>query len=190
MQITGRAPVKGPGSYPGSAYFNRLNKTACVTVARAVLGHDLDRQGRYSTFVLSPQKVAWQAGKHAVWCGLMNGLSPTGQFSPMTGDARGADQSIDLPAGTCLVSHLKLTRISCTATHDYQVVGRLDLHGRYDSVPTAQQWSVLARSDCTPAARKFLGHDPTPPTKVGVLPLSSQSWAVGTRSTECILTSS
>ncbi len=190
VQMTGRAPIKDSSSFPGKAYFEKIDATTCVTKARAVLGHDLDLHGRYAPFVVYPQEVSWQIGKHVVWCGLMSGLSPEGRFAPMTGSARGADQALDLPAGTCLVKYPKPSKVSCTARHDIQVVGSLDLRGRYDSVPTARQWSELAHTDCTPAARKFLGHDPTPPTKVGVLPLSSQSWAVGTRSTECILTSS
>jgi Septum formation len=162
FEVTGTADVSG--TYPAGAPFpatdawQKAAQTACAAGVTSYLGK-LDPYGRFVVGALKPTSAQWSSGQRTLHCGVQR-PTPSGQLLPTTGTAKGADQSNVYATGTCLALVNKTSGgpVPCGDTHAYEIVGTVDLHGKFPGgYPPVDQQQTALGDLCKPVVQSYTG---------------------------------
>ncbi|ONH32753.1 septum formation family protein [Pseudofrankia asymbiotica] len=107
-----------------------------------------------------------------------------------SGEAKGADQSLVYPVGSCIAETATEVRgtVPCDRPHEAVAVGTITLPtGPSSEPPTGDQFDALAAPRCMDLAKAFLGPDfhDSPTMRTGWLRISPESWRAGSHSFTC-----
>ncbi len=180
----------GPDHVPTVDEWRAIVKKECEADIESWLGTRFDPMGRFRLGALQPTTDGWLAGDRTLWCGVEANPSsplPLEASVPFTGEVRGAPQALVLPVGTC-VSTTGPFVVDCTAPHDSEITGSVDLTGRVATPPPAadrRAWSELVSADCTRLATDYLGHPPVDPIVMVWFAIDPVSWDLGNHSARC-----
>ena len=176
--------------YPTRDEWGAVLDHDCGESAAALLGAPLDPVGRFIPSAVFATKEGWARGDHTAWCGVIEApKSPSpsdGRREPFTGKAEGVSQARLAGVGSCWRNN-EASAVPCTEPHDYEVSGRVDLSGRTRPPPEVTDtaaWNKIVGADCQRLARKYVAHG-FKPKRVGWSPISTESWAAGSRIVEC-----
>jgi hypothetical protein len=192
FEVTGTADISG--SYPSGAAFpdqvtwQRVTQSSCTASATAYLGK-LDPYGLYMVGALKPTSSQWNDQDRSLRCGLQ-GSTPFGQPLGTTGSAKGQDQSAVYPVGTCLALNGKAPGgpVSCNSQHSYEIVGIVDLHGKFpNGYPTNDQQQSALGSLCEPVANAYTGGLNLGQYQLTITwnSIKQESWSAGSYRTNC-----
>jgi hypothetical protein len=193
IEISGRVDVTGRfDHYPTFAELNkRVFDIECAAQVESLMGHVLDPNGRFSAGGIYPSEQGWRAGDRTVWCGAtgvsLKQLKYPWELLAFRGRVEGANQTLLLPIGTCWSSASPYEK-SCSAPHEFEVTGYVDLTGRTTQPPAdndSAAWVALVGDGCRNAARNYLGHDPFGNISSSYESISPASWSGGRRVVEC-----
>lgn len=186
VQSTQQIGGLGPG-FPSSSQFHAYFAAHCTAPAERFLGQPIDPQGRFAISALRPISWSWDQGFRSMSCDLqLQSLTPDAALTPWVGDVRGADQTLLWPVGTC--QSPTASEVPCTAAHTDEVTGNIRLPGTVTSLPTTNaQWEQLVGQPCDKLALSYLGGAFPPGVSSGWQPIAATSWAVGTRTVQCIV---
>ncbi len=192
LEVTGTADISGSypagAAFPNSATWQRVTQSSCTASATSYLGK-LDPDGRFMVGALQPDKAQWTDGDRSLRCGLQ-GSTPSGQPLTTTGSAVGQDQSAVYPAGTCLALDGTTPGgpVSCDVQHSYEIVGIVDLHGKFPNGYPANdaQQSALGQL-CEPIANAYTGGLNLNQYHLTITwnSIKQESWAAGSYRTNC-----
>jgi hypothetical protein len=189
MEVTGHALMPDQGGYPSDAAWAAFSATgACASEGRQYL-RTFDPHGRFGIGFIRPLPDAWSQGDREVWCSF-DLKSPTAAEVAFTGRLQDLDQSFVFPVGTCMTITDTTIVLPCTSSHESEVVGIIDL-STYPADPTPAQWNDISfASLCRQAAGAYLGRPLTETRALSTWapPIQVDSWSVGTRKTNCLLT--
>lgn len=194
LEITGHAVIDEELDHePTDDELDAITARLCRPVDEAHLGGRLDPHGRYYSAGIQPSVEGWRDGDREVWCGLgardgTEGDGTPARRRPFRGRVTVASQFWRYDRGTCLVAGRR-AGVACSADHEVEVVGRVELDGGTDLPPLddAAGWEALVGPGCRDQARAYLGHDPGAPLTVGWLGIAADSWAAGARTAHCVV---
>jgi hypothetical protein len=196
FEVAGRLNLAHLAAYPSVAEWKEINENRdCPELAERYFGYPLDPDGRFDATGMDPYPESWAAGERYVWCGLAATPSAANddpkQHDPMTGRAKGQDQTRLWGTGACLaedVNHQIVGTVPCTAPHVYEVVGAVTVGTRWTAPPPASssEWGRVLGSDCAAKTRTYFAGAVPPGVLSNVLPFRAESWNAGRRTAECV----
>lgn len=191
IEIAGKVKVPGD-TYPADVEeWSGLIMGHCPPVVRAFIGGPIDPDGRYKVGGIYPSREGWNAGDHGLDCGVQSNMGPAGMSSAtlFTGKAR-ADNQVFTPAiGSC-GNNLFRGEVPCDQPHDSEVVGHVDLTGRFETPPPLGElsaWERLLSEPCRKAGTAYMGHPESESLRIGFTPIGPDSWAAGKRVAACVV---
>jgi hypothetical protein len=193
MEMTGSS-IAAPGRpFPSKDRWHELIKTLCTPVVDRYLDHSFDPNGRYSVGALRPAREVWAMGDHKLRCSIASKVRTSGDHNYFTGRVDTTDQSFVYPVGTCLVESThevgRWTAGGCDGAHIAEVVGVVDLDGRFDHPPSDDEVVTATESECIMATAAYLGrpidftHDDLFPS----LTPDAYGWNLGSRKINCLI---
>ncbi|HEY4019127.1 MAG TPA: septum formation family protein [Pseudonocardiaceae bacterium] len=192
FEVTGTADISGSypsgAALPDSVTWQRVTQSGCAASATAYVGK-LDPNGRYMVSALRPTVSQWNDDDRSLRCGLQ-GSTPLGQPLSTTGSAKGQDQSGVYQVGTCLALNGKAPGgpISCGSAHAYEIVGIVDLNGKFpNGSPSGDQQQAQLGQLCEAAANTYTNYLNLDTYKLTVTwnTIKQESWAAGSYKTNC-----
>ncbi|OHV35226.1 hypothetical protein BCD49_04480 [Pseudofrankia sp. EUN1h] len=192
VDISGEFPASAP--YPltddeWSAIYDRY----CLQPVQAYLGYPLDPHGRFSVSTIVPTTTGWIQGDRKIDCGI-GGYAPTPENPDndlFTGSAKGADQSMVYPVGTCMAKSTDGTKpVACSAPHQHVAIGDVHFTDPPGAAPPADTaFDERAGQQCAVVARAFFGpsFQQTSTVSIGWFPIDPESWQAGSRSFSCLV---
>jgi hypothetical protein len=194
LEISGSYDLTGFDHYPSLKEINFLFNSVCAKQVEALIGHQLDPDGKYVASGTYPTHDSWANGDRVLWCGAESHLLYKPQFSgqtaPFTGRVEGANQTALLPVGSCIPPGDYSYLVACSQPHLSEVTGYVDLTGAATQAPAANDsagWDRLVGDKCQPIATHYLGHPPTGDLEASFLPIETASWNAGRRALECVV---
>jgi hypothetical protein len=124
-----------------------------------------------------------------VQCAIGDALAGSSLHQQLTARADPTDQSLLYPVGTCIgaAPNVGYQTIDCSAPHQVEITGAIDLSGRVDHAPTYDEVNALAHDDCSAAAQTFLGRPLDGNLTEGQLQLAPESWNAGSHHINCLI---
>jgi hypothetical protein len=179
------------GEYPSTTEWTEIFQEQCGPVVNQYLGYALDHLGRFYVSAIHPSEEDWsQTIFRDLQCGIGYRSSPAvssdDPVAAFTGRAKGQDQTLLYPVGTCISYPAagEGQQVPCSEVHDVEVVGYIELTG--DKHPASlEQWRE-ATPGCATVARSYVGGNlSTKGLEWSHLPLQVSSWEAGRRTVEC-----
>ena len=194
IEISGRVDLgQRFNHYPTDAEFAVVYDTDCAPQVGSLIGRPLDPDGKFGASGIHPSAKGWADGQRTVWCGAAAISQYQQQYAYLlplfAGRVEGADQTLLEPVGSCWSSASQYA-LPCSAPHEWEVTGYVDLTGRSSTAPSEQDsraWERLVGGSCDLSARVYLGRPPTGQYRASWIPVSQRSWNVGRRKAECTL---
>jgi hypothetical protein len=192
FEITGSADMSG--TYPSGAAlpdpqsWQHIAQLICLTSVTSYLGQ-LDPYGMYGVAALKPTAQQWAGGARLLRCGIQR-TTRSGELVQTTGSAKGADQSNVYPVGTCLalVNGGAGGPAPCGNAHSYEIVGIVDLHGKFPaSYPAVADQQTALGALCAPVAAAYTNGFPLASDGLTATwdTIKQESWAAGSFKVNC-----
>jgi hypothetical protein len=198
VEITGQVTIPttdGVGPGPTPAELDEMTDRLCLPVNEAHLGGPLDPHGRYYAAGIQPSPESWRSGDREVWCalGAHDGTEDPfaegdGRHRPFSGAVASTSQHWLYEPGVCL-DDVRRGALACTADHEFEVVGRVDLPADTAPPPPADHagWDGLVGDTCRAQTRAYLGRDPSGSLVTDWLAIEGASWDAGLRTVHCVV---
>ncbi len=194
MEMTEPFELTGSGDeYPTEEEWDELTAPGgqCWEPAVDYLPVPLDPHGRFGPSLIRPLEDSWAGGLRQVWCGIgtyLRGDLSTLELGEFTGRVADQDQTFTYPPGTCLAAPFGIgVLVACADPHTWEVVGKVDLTGLYDSLPSDAQWEDIGSTICADEATNYAGA----PLPSGYWPqvrqAAPESWDAGARRVNCLV---
>jgi hypothetical protein len=193
-------PVDISSEFPDSAPYpptddqwSDIYDRYCRKPVEAYLGYPLDPDGRFSVSTIVPTMSGWAQGDRDIDCGI-GGYAPTPENPDndlITGTAKGADQSMVYPVGTCMAQGTDgTTPVACSAPHQHVAIGDVRFTDPPGApAPSQDAFDDRAGAQCAAVARGFFGQSfqQSSTVSIGWFPIEAESWQTGTRSFSCLV---
>jgi hypothetical protein len=180
--------------YPSQSDWAALDAQVCLQQVEDFLGYPLDPRGRFAAAVAHPEPGAWAGGARDIWCGIQTfvpGPTEGDGLDTASGDAKGADQALIYPTGTCLLeSAAGAAAVTCDTPHDLLSLGGARMPDTAGGeAPDNTQFSQAAGSLCLAVAHAVYGASwqQTPTVFLAWNVIEQDSWQTGTRGFNCLI---
>lgn len=170
----------------------QLREELCYSPTVQYLGGRFDPLGKYSVAPILPPQEAWDQGDRTLLCGVQ-ATDQEGRVISTTGKAAEQDQARVFPAGTCISLDPAggIHTVDCADPHQLEITKIVNLEPVFrDRVPTVEDQDRHLRTECTDAAREYLGNDDKlyeSTLQPFWSTITDNSWNGGTRSVNCAL---
>jgi hypothetical protein len=198
FEVAGHVDLSAGGDYPTDDGWRDMAHTGeCLRLDEKLLTHPFDSHGRFILTVIRPTAGSWSMGRRKVWCGISarketdhDDEDQPWKLVPLTGSARGQDQTRLNPVGTCLPRDPSTGKtrppVPCGDPHSYEITGVVDIADRTAERPaTTEEWARAVSTDCRRLAQSYLGRAPDNRFRSVWFEIPVDSWAAGRRVAEC-----